>query len=501
MESGTMALPNLPLPRELRDQIYGYLLDSTYTRVIRHNDNPIDNDAYHTSQAYKFHTNILAVNHAIHDEAEEYLYKNNIFIVASFEWPKFATGQFGGMIWTPLVNTNHVVRMRHHSLRLHFTPTWHVKTSSPGYHAGDKIPVESFLLLRDDFHALCNTMRYHVGFLPGFTIAIADNPSHRPAIMGVGGIVPNLNKAIRPASLKIQFCDTQFRTMDGSMQKKMLDELSKISCASMRVTITGNLHIEGTDYIRRTQELMGPVLLSNHAAMWANYEIMVEAKYLTDGIVRLGELSRASSFYVNIYRQVDGMLEMQGPLRQSLVNGQKLDALRFDVLCTLGYLEIKTCGAENVVDIAALLARWARSDLWTRFSRSEEASFRHLCILCDLYLPDSKARGNVSSLSVGRAVGLLSKLQQKPHIMHDLAILEIAPKDESALKYLPVEKCGAFRLPIPHFSSHQNQHLGGKPDHLVGRQNMEAQRLLEGSVKEEINRIQTRYGQKITEWQ
>lgn len=143
MESGTMALPNLPLPRELRDQIYGYLLDSAYTRVIRPDDGLDDYDDYYTSQAYKFHTNILAVNRAIHDEAEEYLYKNNTFIVASFEWPGFATGPFGGMIWTPLVNARHVAKMQHHSLRLHFTPTWHVKTSAPGYQVGDKIRVES----------------------------------------------------------------------------------------------------------------------------------------------------------------------------------------------------------------------------------------------------------------------------------------------------------------------------------------------------------------------
>lgn len=159
------------------------------------------------------------------------------------------------------------------------------------------------------------------------------------------------------------------------------------------------------------------------------------------------------------------------------------------------------CGADNVANTAAHLARWSGSDLWELLSRSEEASFRHLCFLCDLYLPNSKVRGDIPPLSVGRAVELLSKLQQKPHIKHDLAILEAAPKDESALKYLPVETCGAFRLPIPLFYFHQNQHLGGKPKYLVGRQNMEAQRLLKGSVKEEINQIQTLYGQKVAEWE
>lgn len=68
-----MAHPNLPLPRELRDQIYGYLLDGTYTRVARYPDGFDDKKDSFTRPSYKFHAQILAVNRTIHDESEEYL--------------------------------------------------------------------------------------------------------------------------------------------------------------------------------------------------------------------------------------------------------------------------------------------------------------------------------------------------------------------------------------------------------------------------------------------
>jgi hypothetical protein len=80
-------LLNFPLPRELRDHIYGYLLHSDYTRVVRERTTgPANGEGPFSRQAYKFHTNILAVNKVIHHETEEYLYKNNVFVVASAEW-------------------------------------------------------------------------------------------------------------------------------------------------------------------------------------------------------------------------------------------------------------------------------------------------------------------------------------------------------------------------------------------------------------------------------
>ena len=65
---GNAPRENFPLPRELRDLIYSYLLDSVHTRQVRLKDTKSVTDR--SGNGYQFHTNILAVNHAIHEEGQ-----------------------------------------------------------------------------------------------------------------------------------------------------------------------------------------------------------------------------------------------------------------------------------------------------------------------------------------------------------------------------------------------------------------------------------------------
>lgn len=504
-----MALPNFPVPRELRDQIYGYLLDSAYTRVIRPDDGlgydyMYDEEDYgrYTIQAYKFHTNILAVNLTIHDEAEEYLYKNNVFIVASLEWPSFATSWFGGMQMVPLVNAKHVARMQHHSLRLQFTPTLKdLKNSAPGFRAGDKVPITSFLLLHDDLRALCNTMRYRIGSLSGFAVMIPDNPRWQ---LWVAGANPYSIRADEPASMEIQLRDTRFRAVDAALQRDMLDAVSTISCCSMRVTLSGAVRIEDAAYISRVKDLMGPTLLSRHAAGWADFESLREAKDLADGIARLGELQEAALSYEYIYGETWGLLDSEEPIS---VTRRPIQALRFDVMSTLVYLEVKrrrlSClgtTAGRIVDLWDMLRNTRESSGLP--SQREQSHLHHLLMLCDLYALEPRNETRKQSLSVDTAMALLTELEPSPHILHDLAILEKVPdKNELVVHHLPIEECAAFKLPLPHFTFHQNPHLNKQPDYIVGRQNLDALRRLDSEDKEYINWYQKEYGQKITTWE
>lgn len=114
-----------PLPRELRDKIYGYLLDGDYTlikRTFKEEDRKSAARLNHTGpRAYHFHTNIMAVNRTIHEETEELLYKRNAFIVTSFQWPSLNTLR-GGMFSVPVVSSKFVNRMQLHSTRIHISP-------------------------------------------------------------------------------------------------------------------------------------------------------------------------------------------------------------------------------------------------------------------------------------------------------------------------------------------------------------------------------------------
>ncbi|KAI7286924.1 hypothetical protein KC345_g912 [Hortaea werneckii] len=74
---------NLPLPRELRDQIYGYLLHHEYTEYKWYPGSSAQ-DAKLPS-AYKFHTSILAVNTQIREEATEVL-RSNEFVQMTTNW-------------------------------------------------------------------------------------------------------------------------------------------------------------------------------------------------------------------------------------------------------------------------------------------------------------------------------------------------------------------------------------------------------------------------------
>ena len=501
-----MALPNLPIPRELRDQIYGYLLNSTYTRVVRSGrDNDENYEEYHTFQAYKFETAILAVNRQIHNEAEEYLYKNNVFIVASLEWPRFATGLFSGMLWVPIVNTKNVSKMKHHTMRLHFTPNQAVRPSAPGYRAGDKVPVETFLLLEKDFRAFCNTMRYHVGFLSGFTIGIADEGPKFPGIAGIGGLTSEPPKAIKPASMMIQFRDTPFRAADAALQLTLLHALEKISCASMRVSIAGNYRIEDPDYIRNLKELMGPVLISKHAAMWANFEILCTAKEIADETAHSGELLITSWLYARVFLQIHDIHSFHGGA--FLVTWQPLEALRLDLLCTLGYLKIKMGDLPGLPGVVRHLVAWLSGD-WTATSlqaptsKHAEAYVQHLLILSNLYLLDAQTMGYIPTTSVKQMIDALTELELTPHVLHDLTIIKkVVNTKEPAYKHLPLSECSAHKLPLPRLAFHQTPVVPKKPVHIVGRQNLESIRRLDETAKQEINIVQRMYGQPITEWE
>lgn len=71
---------NFPLPRELRDQIYGYLLYHQHVMcapLAQHDDDGRD---------YRFHTNILGTNRQIREEAMDVFVSNNFVLVSLSQW-------------------------------------------------------------------------------------------------------------------------------------------------------------------------------------------------------------------------------------------------------------------------------------------------------------------------------------------------------------------------------------------------------------------------------
>ena len=519
-----LQLPNFPIPRELRDQIYGYLLHSDYTRIAReHEKNPNGGDGPFKHQGYRFHTNVLAVNKAIHDETEEYLYKNNFFVVASAEWHLhgFLPGEslFSGNFWAPIVTEMHAARMRHHSLRLHITRGQNAEFDRLDRATGSrmKVPIQSCVIMANDLHAMCMTLRCHALQYPGFAILVEDDPViPSPNDIKVLGTDERDGKLDRSTRLKIQFRDTPFRIRDSIMQSKMIDSLRQIVCAGLRVTFDGVLP-EHMDRAQTTKDAMGPVLISRQATYWDSLEILCKAKQLADNAMCLGELHFAERSYSltigDTYKFIDTVEKASLPnaLHISSPTVYAVNVLRLDLALTLSYLQMRL-GKQRELKMTTMYLLNVTSELrcdilefgetTSTTPESAQAVCSHLALLSKMYLEKMHYPNRPSSIFVGDMVEALTEYKQFPHFAHDLAILRKVPNQrDTALKHLPLHKCSVSVLPPRRFSYHRFPRVPHKPDDIDGIQKPDSFRRLDHDTKMEINDTQRHYGQRVTEWE
>ncbi|KAI7089032.1 hypothetical protein KC356_g2721 [Hortaea werneckii] len=143
---------NFPLPRELRDQIYGYLLHHEYTE---HSTCP-----EHGTQdarlpcSYKFHTNILAVNRQIRKEATEVL-RSNDFVRVTTNW------SLDEDLKVPLVCD--LAHRNHHFEHLRIEYKLHVKSLTISHDQERKLVVVRFGLIK-----LCRFLQLYLLTCPSF---------------------------------------------------------------------------------------------------------------------------------------------------------------------------------------------------------------------------------------------------------------------------------------------------------------------------------------------
>ena len=510
-----MALPNLPIPRELRDQIYGYLLDSAYTRVARYPDGFDVTKDSSTPQSYKFHTQILAVNRTIHDEAEEYLYKNNVFIVASFDWPSFIQEQQRGaisdMVWSRLVKARHVAKMRHHTVRIHLATNLAKSTTTSVTGAGSKAQLKSYLFFEKDFGAFCTSLQFHLGASSsGFAMAIGDHGHDPLEILHVTGVSGADAKALKPPHLKIGFRDTQFHKTCGKWQRELLDTLSEVSAPGMKVSVSGILRIEDQKYTQNLKAKMGPVLYSRCATSWTRFQTLCKAKLLADEAVNSSELHLAAHMYARIVKFA-GL--PSNNTNASRAANESIFGLLFDVLCTLCYLQIKLHDLKSLVDTANYLLLWMNTKAAAKspgsppgisYPEGAEAHCRYLGIVSNMLLRGHSTRAAGITMSVSRMSQIYSEpaFQGNSYAMHDLEILnKVSNPEDPAFLHLPVHQCGAYKLPVSPLKLYLNENVPKKPDYIVGLQNLDTLRRMGDGTKTKINTIQKIYRQPITKWE
>jgi hypothetical protein len=519
--------PNFPLPRELRDHIYSYLLDSVYTRVTRLRDaKSVDDRA---GQGYQFHTSILGVNHAIHDEgqcintllfgfrrillilrkAEDYLHKNNVFVVASFEWPDFDAVENGRPTYSqqlisPIVTDKHAARMKQHTLRLHITKNMDPLTARAPTGRPNKIPLHSILLVANDFRAFCFSWRHRLGALGGFAIEVEDRnlPTGRLRLLGVN----TSGQKYKSPSLKIEFRDTSFRVADGALQRDLLGPLKGILCPSLQVSLKGVLRLPAELHIQNLKDTMGPNVISDQALTWHFFDTMLEGKHAADAAKMSGEDLVALRLYGSIADQLRHWRKtIAHPHMMSEMIA--LSGLMVDNLIGEAYLQLKMGHMRHLVSTCAELEPMLQLLLWARGPNSDgalelaQARLQHILLLEELFNLRSERIANGHLKTVGEAIELLSERPDERYRNYDLKILAaVKDKEDSASTHLLWKQCSVSKLEPIMSAVYQSNDIPQKPDYIIGLQNTKTLRELSAGMKEEINKAQRKFCAKVTQW-
>ncbi|KAM0712048.1 hypothetical protein Q7P37_011142 [Cladosporium fusiforme] len=448
--------PNFPLPRELRDQIYGYLLDNQYTRLERTFHSAADKaPSERGCKTYHFHTNILAVNREIHDEAEKLLYERNIFVVVSCQFPALVPA-VRSTVYFPVVTETHASRMRHHSLRVH------LKAHGPAANTvleGDKPPrtqventINSAVLLHDHLQVFCN--------LAGLTLS--NNPPQSLVIniaeKSYIGRLPSVD--VKAPRLSCELRSTRYREMTPEVQTFLLAPLAGAISHNLVSSFTGT--VCNPQEIIELQKLLGPTLVTFDAHCWAQQEISAILLDVAHDAVQHGELDLAERLYSEIVSSFSDMIrdfsahEFTAEYRRKVLVSMMIPYMK-SLICVT-WLRLKMGKRDALKESAYRLVRFLGGDPSEQKEVSDllppeiTAHAAHVVFLALLHLPplDSKPL----RMSVAGAVNYLaSSGDDYPHIVHDRTILANFAEQRAALTqaHLPFKDCSISVLNPPGF--------------------------------------------------
>lgn len=453
-------VPNFPLPREFRDKIYGYLLDGDYTRLRRPVNAGRDgtsDDFHHQVQeehAYYFHTNILVLNRAIHEEAEELLYKRNIFVVVSYQWPGIFN-RTSGWFWVPTVSKKHVARMKRHSLRIHASPGTSA-LADVAQQTGKDVPMESFIVLAKDIQALCFTLALPAACTRGPAIQIRTGSGGEPCI---GAELEHfIDRKERSMHLRLELRDTTYRTMSAELQRNLLTPLANVVAPSQRVIFTGSIcDTLQTESLKRS---MGPTLFCWTAFIWTHFQKLMTAKHTADAALESQHDNPAFVLfqYLTLELLSSGEIEKEIVRHELLSNHptlyEAMHIFHFELLITIACVKLKTRNSKSF-DLSVKTA----IDFFAKMS--QEPAFSHILpeglqpyydsirFWSYLYRGKDATRKAPVEFHVRKLRRTVS--QHGPHQAHDLSFLESLPDQKAILtrQLFPFSKSSIWQLPFP----------------------------------------------------
>ncbi|KAK5135623.1 hypothetical protein LTR08_005103 [Meristemomyces frigidus] len=430
--------PNLPLPRELRDHVFGYLVNQQHVRAQpyytrpkqargqRSEANDRDRSAAHT---YQFHTTIFAVNKQIRKEALEELHRTNIFIVVSWAWPEL--GRTLNAFDVPIVTDNQsaVARFKHHTLRLH------LQNGKSGPRLREAPQMLSLLMLLADFPIFCRTIRYTSSITPmpcTLFLKDVDAPQHELQTFR------NVNHVSRPVHSKIQFCSSSARSNTVEMQIRLLASFNHMTIAGQKLTLLGALGDDDTgdekpmrQAVLRLNKLAGPTEVWVSIVAWGKLATARMLMMAANSLVRKGDLMRAGEHYTRIYSGTLGhgvLCDLPGAVETSDAGPPIIYALRVltDAAAAAGLLHLRNLDIRSAQEaddyghgLTAQISRYENREavlgipgraVWLQRSPSF-----HLGLLLQL----AKAEVGLESLVMSFET-MSSALPSNQHVAHDL---------------------------------------------------------------------------------
>ncbi|KAK5165298.1 uncharacterized protein LTR77_009396 [Saxophila tyrrhenica] len=282
---------DFPLPREIRDFIYGLLLSGE----------KVQDEPYHTrnqgsisrnrsaAHTYSFQPSVLQLNKTISREASEELRRSNCFVVVSYKWPGLED-----LIHTcdvPIVTQDNsaVARFQHHSMRIHLRH----RDISP---KDTSCQTRSFLLLLRDMPLFCRTIRW----------ASLDKSAAGRMVLNVKdpeSPVEELNVFYAQTSRNVFCTNVDFRSttrkpLSPTLEASLVRAVEDVRMPGQKVVVRGAINLsETTTHLRSTA---GAPYVFITALAWDLLDIAQALMKTANTFAAAGQHAQAAQRYLDI---------------------------------------------------------------------------------------------------------------------------------------------------------------------------------------------------------
>lgn len=386
---------NFPLPQELRDQIYGYLLHSESAAVEASEVVKQDYVDCNFGRKYFFETAILAVNSIIGEVAAEYLYTQNTFVLVTVTGPDISR----------LLNIHDVpivCKQRFRSID-QYAFSIDIQWPNPAYSKLSSArvtdsPVSNrsiFTMLLPDLASLFNMLRVQCQSIP---------PDCAYVCSAVGADLVLSSSAMKdndePVAPKIEIQRTADRPLLAKHQSEILAAIAVAEGCGHNLSVHG---LKDRQKLDETVATLCHKIVWLQSWLWEHFDAVLALKRNADRSFMTGWNVAAIHRYYYAFELADSDSVAQMAWRLVLHGSAEFGSLQlrmcclfFDIAINLAALHLYLCD-DDEADVALT---WMRQNItWTDLSGRQQRYYVHIslvqaalrCCTLDRFTDGSKA--------------------------------------------------------------------------------------------------------------